>query len=205
LLAANQYHEGYTNYIRDQHFGICTFTKFPIVNRGEILFNKYPNNNFIFTDVLIKEDTVRIYNGHLGSIGFKYLDYEFIGGKGFPKWPDDPPGEFRLIQRLNLAFKDRSEQATIMSDHIKACPYPTIVCCDLNDSPQSYSYATIKGDLEDTFTEKGNGFGSTYIGHFPFLRIDYILHSEKFKPVSFRTFDNNLSDHKAISGIFKIL
>ena len=43
---------------------------------------------------------------------------------------------------------------------------------------------------------------STFFGKIPFLRIDYILHSPKFKTTTFTTHQQELSDHKAIESSF---
>ena len=58
-------------------------------------------------------------------------------------------------------------------------------------------------DHQDTFIEKGSGFGSTY--KFPFfpMRIDFILTSKKIKVIDFKVFDINLSDHKPILASLK--
>ncbi len=45
-------------------FGIITMTKFPIINRGDVVHPKSASLT-IFTDILIGKDTVRVYNNHL--------------------------------------------------------------------------------------------------------------------------------------------
>ena len=79
LLSAKNYHVEYTVTLRkEDHWGIATFTKYPIIKKGKIEFNTRSNNICIYTDVLIKKDTVRIYNMHLQSISFSKADYNFI-------------------------------------------------------------------------------------------------------------------------------
>ena len=46
----------------------------------------------------------------------------------------------------------------------------------------------------------GFGFGGTYIGNIPALRIDYIWHDKKLGSSNFVVYNENLSDHKAISA-----
>ena len=38
---------------------------------------------------------------------------------------------------------------------------PVILCGDFNDTPASYTYRTVKGDLTDGFRDCGSGFGYT--------------------------------------------
>tara|TARA_A100001388_G_scaffold252562_1_gene215110 strand:- start:3338 stop:3571 length:234 start_codon:yes stop_codon:yes gene_type:complete len=71
---------------------------------------------------------------------------------------------------------------------------------DMNDTPISYSYHQMDKYLNDAFTNSGFGFGGTYIGNIPALRIDYIWHDKKLGSSNFVVYDENLSDHKAISA-----
>jgi endonuclease/exonuclease/phosphatase family metal-dependent hydrolase len=72
------------------------------------------------------------------------------------------------------------------------------LCGDFNDTPNSYSYFTIRGKLRDAFLEKGFGFGRTYSGIAPTLRIDYIFASPSIEVLSFRRIKKVLSDHYPI-------
>ena len=79
-------------------------------------------------------------------------------------------------------------------------PYKRILCSDLNDTPISYAYNQLSNLFRDSFTKKsGFGIGGTYIGKISFLRIDYIWHDKKLDSFNFKTHQNQLSDHKAIS------
>src|ERR1700741_1695358 len=54
LLSTKNSHVEYTITLRDfDHWGIATFTKYPIIKKGKIEFNTRSNNICIYTDVLI--------------------------------------------------------------------------------------------------------------------------------------------------------
>lgn len=209
FLNAKNYFEGYTHKVRGgQEFGVATFSRYPIVNVYSGKFENEINNNYIVTDLLIDEDTVRVINTHIGSIGFEEGDYQYIGGKGmtrYHKGQKKPKKVFqqKILDRLHFAFQRRPSQVLRIKEEIKKSPYPVILCGDFNDIPVSFSYGTISRLLTDSFTEKGNGLGGTYIGHVPGLRIDYIFHSNEFKAVDYKTHQEKLSDHKAISSWLK--
>ena len=74
-------------------------------------------------------------------------------------------------------------------------PYPTIICADLNDVPNSYSYATVRGDRQDAFLEKGSGIGRTFLGLSPTLRIDFVFADDRFEVCQFTRRKQKLSDH----------
>ena len=199
-------HVEYTSIAKGHnHFGIATFSKYPIINKGKIVFNTRSNNICIYTDVLIEKDTVRIYNMHLQSISFSKKDYTFIGDL---QDEDDAKDELEnsksILRRLKRAFVKRAEQAEKISTSIKSCPYPVILCGDFNDTPASYSYNLISEDLKDAFVEKGSGFGRTYAGKFPQFRIDYILHGKDFKCTQFTRSEETFTDHFPITAYLKV-
>ena len=77
-------------------------------------------------------------------------------------------------------------------------PYSLIVCGDFNDTPLSYAYHSIKGDLVDAFNLSGKGIGTSFV-KIPALRIDYILHDAAFKSTNYQKYNQILSDHYAVS------
>ncbi len=182
---------------KDDHWGVVTFSKYPIVNSGKIVFNNRNNNICIYTDVVIEKDTVRIYNMHLQSVSFGYSDYKFLD-KVYNGEDADSEVESskNILRRLKRAFIKRAGQAESIAAHIASSPYPVIVCGDFNDAPVSYSYKTISSGLQDAYIESGTGFGKSFSNPFPIPRIDYILHSPTFNAWEFEVLkQENLSDH----------
>ncbi|MGE5447328.1 MAG: endonuclease/exonuclease/phosphatase family protein [Bacteroidales bacterium] len=179
--------------------GSLTMTRFPIIYMGEIRF-KNSGNMIMYTDLIMnKTDTVRVYNCHLQSYRLKNADINSIDSINF----EDHNKSKEKILQLSVKFKDalikRAEQAATLREHINACPYPVIVCGDFNDTPVSFTYHTVKGDLEDSFTQSGKGTANTYNGKLPSFRIDYILYSPKFTSYNFEVSSLNHSDHFPIS------
>jgi len=201
LLSTKNYHVAYTTTLRKlDHWGIATFTKYPVVRKGKIDFNTRSNNICIYTDVLIDGDTVRIYNMHLQSISFSKADYKFMNAirNDTSKVKDEMENGKSILRRLKRAFTKRSVQADAIAAHLAKCPYPVILCGDFNDTPASYVYKTIRGNLDDAFTEAGSGFEQTYAGNFPRFRIDYILHSPSFSCKRYFHLPETLTDHYPI-------
>ncbi|MFN5356116.1 MAG: endonuclease/exonuclease/phosphatase family protein [Bacteroidota bacterium] len=189
-------HIRYSNTVLgSHHWGLATFSKYPIVQEGALSYKPGKSNFIQFTDLLIDADTVRVYNLHLQSNHFKKQDYEFIEN------PDDTvhkgwiQGSKSILRKLRKAVVTRSQQADTLANHIRECPHPVIVCGDFNDTPFTYTYRTAKGDLVDAFVEKGKGFGGSYTELPLPLRIDYVLHSSDIATTSFEMQRNRLSDH----------
>nr|NQU93238.1 endonuclease/exonuclease/phosphatase family protein [Bacteroidota bacterium] len=187
----------------NKNFGIATFSHYPIVNTGEIHFEGAHANSGIYTDILFRSDTIRIFNLHLESVRFSKHDYQFVSEYLDPGTYSGS-GSRIILSKLKNAFIKRSNQASVIAGYIEKSPYPVIVCGDFNDTPASFAYRTICKNLNDTFLEIGHGVGSTYAGNLPFLRIDYLLHSDRLEPYHFEIQKVAYSDHYPISCFFKI-
>lgn len=201
VLGAPYAHIEYTVTLRgSDHWGIATYSKFPIVGKGSVHFRKRGGNIFIYTDILVGDDTIRVFNTHLESIRFKREDYRFIQNLGKDEIEqDEVAGSMNILRRLKWAFEKRARQVTAIHDSIAASPYPVILCGDFNDTPTSFAVKMLSDDLKDSFRESGVGFGKTYSGPFPSFRIDYIFHSKKMRSFGYTTHKTNLSDHYPIS------
>jgi len=198
-------HVEYTSHGRlQQHFGIATFSKYPIVNTGKVDFGYKGNNVCIFSDIKIGNDTIRVYNMHLQSIAFSKDDYKYAEDLQKNVETEDIEHSKNIIRRLKHAFIKRGKQADLIAENIISSPYPVIVCGDFNDTPSSYTYSTISKNLTDSFIESGSGLGKSYAGAFPSFRIDYILHDNKFKSYNFRTIREELSDHFPVETYLEI-
>ena len=171
--------------------GQAIFSKFPIFNQGDF---KIPaaGNNIIYADIKKGKDTIRVYNIHLQSIKISpdvNEISEHVDAINQSKYE-------QLFSRIRDAFKKQEQQAEILVKHKNNCTYPVIICGDMNNSPFSYVYRSIKSDLNDCFVESGNGFGQTYKFKYYPARIDYIFASKKMKVKSFTTFTKfENSDH----------
>lgn len=174
--------------------GQAIFSKFPIIAENNIVFPN-SNNNVVYADIKKGKDIIRVYNMHLQSIKISPDVNEInenidVINKNKSQM---------LFNRISKAFKQQQQQAEILREHMKECPYPIIICGDMNNSAFSYVYRIIKGKLKDSFEEAGTGFGQTYKFKYYPARIDYIFADQKMtvkKFESFPEFEN--SDHYPI-------
>lgn len=194
-------HIEYTLTLRNtDHWGIATYSKYPIIRKGSVHFQKQGGNIFIYTDIVKGNDTIRVFNTHLESVRFKWEDYKFIENLGNDEvQQDELDGGIKILRRLKRAYMKRADQVNVLHDTIEASPYPVLLCGDFNDTPSSFAYSILADDLQDAFKESGRGFGTTYAGPFPSFRIDYIFHSKELRTYQFKTHKADLSDHYAIT------
>jgi endonuclease/exonuclease/phosphatase family metal-dependent hydrolase len=174
--------------------GQAIFSKFPIINEGNIVFPN-SNNNVIFADIKKGKETIRVYNMHLQSIKISPDVTEINDDINVMNQSKSQ----KLLKRISKAFKQQQQQAELFKEHKNDCSYPLIVCGDMNNSAFSYVYRNIKGKLRDSFEEAGKGFGATYKFRYYPARIDYIFADEKMKVKKFESFsDFENSDHYPI-------
>lgn len=174
-------------------------SRYPIIKKGTIDFpNSY--NGAIYVDLKHPKTTIRVYSFHLQSIGLGSDEQEIFNKENLSSLGEDHTQKTykRINNKLKEAFLRREEQVNFIAEHIKNSPYPVLVCGDMNDTPSSYAYGQLSADLKDAFTEKGSGFGSTYAGALPFLRIDYTFTSMNCIVEAFRVIPNSSSDHYPI-------
>ena len=142
----------------------------------------------------MNEDTVRIYNTHLQSLQFNRKDYDRLNK--IAGIEDSLGANTRnIISKMRRGYSNRSIQARMVSDVLEDSPNPVILCADLNDVPNSYTYHTVRGTMQDAFLKKGFGIGRTFSGLSPTLRIDYIFADRRFKIMQFSRISKRLSDH----------
>lgn len=171
--------------------GQAIFSKFPIIDQGNIRFPN-SNNNVVYADIKKGKDIIRVYNMHLQSIKISPDVNEISENIDVI----DKEKSQMLFMRISKAFKQQQQQAEILRENLKSCPYPVIICGDMNNSAFSYVYRIIKGSSKDAFEEAGKGFGQTYRFKYYPARIDYIFADKKMQVKKFETFpDFDNSDH----------
>jgi len=182
---------------KNRFFGIATFSKYPIINKGEII---HPNSSSlsIYTDILIQKDTFRIYNNHLQSFRLKRMEQSFIDKMTASDDMETMEEVRSLSVSLKKGFVQRALQSHVVKDHINISPYPVIVTGDFNDTPVSFSYRKIRKGLNDSFVQSGYGAGFTYKGNYPPNRIDYILYDNALSSTNFEIIKVRYSDHYPI-------
>jgi len=186
---------------RSGYSGNAVFSKYPIISSGYVDIGSV-TQKCIYADVVKKEDTLRVYSIHLASVGLSTNDYDFLKNMSNTMQHENIEGVKGISSKMIQAYKVRSQEVDIIAPHISSSPYKTIVCGDFNDTPVSYSYRTIKGNLDDAFIESGFGIGNTYAKAWPLFRIDYILHN--LNTISFKREKQNWSDHYAITAVLEL-
>ena len=173
--------------------GLAIFSKYKIINQGNLDF-KNTYNNAIWVDMIIKKDTVRIYNIHLQS--YKIVKPESLVEED----------KVKVNNWLQKVFARQHLQAEQIRMHMEKSPYPTIVAGDFNNTAFSSPYHVLKENMTDAFVDAGEGFGFTWHYKWVPFRIDFILSDSGFFDVL--QYDTKrqieFSDHYPIQALLRI-
>lgn len=193
LLNTKHYYFLSTMQSNSEAIGLAIFSKFPIKDKGNIVFETGSGNESIYVDLDVNQQPFRVYNVHLQSISFEKEDYQYLDKV---KEMDTKMGPTKRIARmLKRAFKKRSEQVDLMKAHMKTCKTPYLVAGDFNDTPASYAVTKMTDSLNNAFIKQGSGLGRTYNGKFPNFQIDYIATTNDIEVVNYHIVEAKLSDH----------
>lgn len=174
--------------------GQAIFSKYRIIDQGEILLPQ-SDNNVVYADIVKENDTIRVYSIHLQSISISPDINEKL----------DEGKSIKIFNRISKAFTTQQLQSELIKNHMDDFKGRKIICGDMNNSAFSYVYQNIIGDMKDAFIEAGRGFGTTYNYKYYPARIDYILVDKDIKVKEFTTFsDFSNSDHFPIMARLKI-
>lgn len=182
-----------------RHRNSLILSRFPIRERGKEVFPQ-SNNEVIWVDVETPRGMLRVYNAHLQSNSITADTDSLVLAP--INAPETWQGYRSVLGRVKRATQQRAKQARWLADHAGACPHPVLIAGDFNDTPQSYSYRVVARRLQDSFLRGGSGFGTTFAGSIPGLRIDYIFGSEALTFLSHRVVKTDYSDHYPVIARF---
>jgi endonuclease/exonuclease/phosphatase family metal-dependent hydrolase len=184
--------------------GVVVVSKYPITDTASFSYGEYDAaEHLIYADIQVKHQKIRFFTTHLQSVQFNNGEYSAV--TKIEKSDKEGLNDSRtIIHKLKYAYHFREAEAKLAHKKISESPYPVIICGDFNDVPNSYTYFTIRGNLQDAFVQKGTGFGRTFQYLSPTLRIDYILADKKYPVAQYRRIKVPYSDHYPIVADLKI-
>lgn len=175
---------------------VRTYSRFPIIASGDISGQSRGTSQWC--DIVVRDDTVRIFNNHLYSMHISVDDSRDIS-QGRIFFDDNKMRS--IVARIRDNSSIRAQHVDTLTQVIAATRHARVVCGDFNDTPMSYVYRRMRRDMKDAFVEAGHGYGYTFRPMHKLLRIDYIMTSSDIDVDSFTSLDECLlSDHLPITA-----
>ncbi|RYF62768.1 MAG: endonuclease, partial [Cytophagaceae bacterium] len=182
-----------------EYVGVATFSRFPIVNHGEHVFSSF--NGMVWTDIKVGQDTIRVINVHLQSMGIRvrkvFQEDKMSGVKAETR---------SVLEALKFGFKSRQSEVRVVEACIAESPFPVIVTGDFNETPYSVVYERLRRILPNAFEDAGHGFGFTLNRAPRTIRIDNQFYDPRLQVLDFEVHrDQPYSDHFPIEGRYVLL
>lgn len=178
-----------------QYFGVAIFSRLPVVESGDFPLNIHWTKRGVYMDILFQQDTIRVVNVHLLSLS---LDEKkiFAASRSLSQKMQT---YLDLYDKLEDGFIKRNQQLSFLFRFLDKSPHPIILCGDFNSTPYTYVYKKLNHSLKNAFVKAGKGFGFSYRGKIPFLRIDHQFYSPALEAQSARIlYDVHHSDHRPL-------
>ncbi len=188
--------------------GIALYSRYPIkaVRRVDDSEEYFASMCYML-DVDGKE--VAVINNHLHSNEIKLADRVFYDNMvGHFESDSLERVHYNLIRKLGRGCLARAGQSEKIARVRRSLgdSIPVIICGDMNDTPVSYCYHTVRGDLSDTWMEGGLGPGITFHRHKFWFRIDHFFHSRHFYTLDVRVLNEyDCSDHYPLLATYQLL
>ena len=192
-----------TTYREGKSVGTChILTRYRILRSGQI--DTLHQQHGVWADIAINKDTLRVVNLHLQSTSISSEDTKFLEHHEYIHDEERDNKFWSIVTRLTEKNVVRAAQADVVRNFLEDTKYRVVLCGDLNDVPISYTYRTIRGDLNDAFLEAGDGYAYTYNTEYRLLRIDNIFVSPSIDVATYEVDTTvHLSDHYPVIARIK--
>lgn len=191
---------------------VAFLSKTPI-DTVDIKVPKIEGCGFDVYKVMAHGEPITIVNVHLESIGLTLVDKElYMGittlnkksGNISALKADIKAVRYKLLSKLATAFRERARQAQTIRRFLNKIEGTVILCGDFNDTPDSYSYRLIKGDMDDAYVECGFGPTITYHANRFYFKIDQVFYKGDIVAKKIVRGKNASSDHYPLLTTFVV-
>ncbi len=183
--------------------GLAVFSKFQLQNSSFVSFEDSVNG-FLVTDVIVRDDTIKLFNCHLQTTQVNRVG----GNRGLRSMMLSENREQvaeQTARALARNFRLRANQADSLRNIADNSNCSLLIVGDFNTPVNTYTYRTVRGDLADSFCEKGVGYGSTFRAIKGLLRIDYVLYDDTLlECMEYESPDWTYSDHRPVITRFNV-
>jgi endonuclease/exonuclease/phosphatase family metal-dependent hydrolase len=179
------------------------FSKYPLKESGGNLFSNRVNGYQVVDVKLPNGVTIKIFNVHFASNGVSVIADKLVKSSEMED-VEKVKSFFGMLRHYRQSAIRREQQGEEVLKKVNGSPLPVIVAGDFNEVPQSYLISRFRNTLTDSFASKGKGFGFSYNGRFPALKIDYIFATKNLNILHSRVIPSDFSDHRQVLTIFEI-
>lgn len=190
-------------YRKKPFFDVGILSKHPFTEVRPPVLDQDTINYFIKAwDVEAPGGDIRVVGMHLKSLRLTGNDTKVIEGMNIPSGRKN---RIRSVKgKLDDGFRVHARQAAVMRQLIDESEGDVLVMGDMNDTPGSFTYRTLRGDdLRDAWEDCGFGPTYTFRDHHMYVKIDHIFYRGDMKAVSCKRDKAGDSDHYPLVAVFE--
>lgn len=196
----------------DSHMGVVVFSKWPL--RVSEKIDKQAKNYCwaSYHELDVRGRRIALVNCHLQNQAISKENRSLIKSQLKHLQKDSLMKIDNGLRELIPSFRNRTVQTATINKYLQARrknwhePMPLLICGDMNDTPTSFAYRSMRGDLDDSWQEAGFGPGISYREAPFWFRIDHIFHSKHFRVLDVKVLrDMKYSDHYPVMATFQLL
>lgn len=183
--------------------GLLVISRYPIRTLEKSMLEKteLPTSECLAVEVTYNEKQFILIDCHLESIRLTNNQLEVVNEVKRANLTDKTKENIAVTKnKMTHAFLARARQVDELYKSIQKFKKPIVICGDFNDTPISYTYQVLTRKLSDAFMTSCEGWGNTYNGSLPPLRIDHMLYSDGVEMCNYKIHKVDYSDHFPISA-----
>jgi endonuclease/exonuclease/phosphatase family metal-dependent hydrolase len=150
------------------------------------------DSRYVRTRVRWQGRDVVVYNVHLRGYGtdkpWEEARFPLLG----------PRTLLAYVRRYRNAYRLRAREVRVLEERLEGEHLPVILAGDFNVTPSNWDYRVLARGRTDAFRAGGRGWGLTYRGNRPLVRIDYVVVDDAFEVVHAHVPDVTFSDHRPV-------
>lgn len=193
------------------------FSKYPIknINTKEFIQThlspgdpdfEYKPYRYSVYEVNIRGNKLLLINCHLYSPGLSEEERKVVTDMKSVKKVEEGSKEIKntIVGKIQRAMIHHKQDVTVLIKALSNYKGPVIMCGDFNDVPESYCWRLLtKAGFEDAYTQVGFGPLITYNQHLFWLHLDQMLYRGDLRPLKFKKFSIDTSDHYPLMTTFE--
>lgn len=206
------YHIVYNSDQKKTVMGVAIFSKWPLVKQEKIDKREKKYCWAGYYELNVRGRRVALVNCHLQSNSISDKNRKLYQEQVEHFQADSLRRMEEGLRQLGPSFRTRTEQVAIINRYLAerrkqwSEPLPMLICGDMNDTPTSFTYRALRGDMADTWQDAGFGPGITFRSAPFWFRIDHIFHSSHFRTLDVEVMrDQKMSDHYPVMATFQLL
>ncbi len=193
-----------------KNMGIAIYSKWPIVKKEKIDKRDRNYASACYYELDVKGRRMAVVNCHLQNNSISKSNRKLYNEQATHFESDSLIRMEAGLRELIPSFKNRANQTGIinrfLNDREDAQEMPILICGDMNDTPSSFSYRSMRSTLGDAWVDAGRGPGITFKEAPFWFRIDHVFHSSHFHTLQARIIkEKTKSDHYPVLVTFQLL